>query len=38
LHADLALAIAKGDPKAAEEASDKLFDSLEKFVHKTLSR
>jgi len=38
LHADLALAIAKGDSKAAELASDRLFDSLEKFVHQTLKR
>lgn len=38
LHANLALAIAKGDPKAAERASDELFESLEKFVHQTLKR
>lgn len=38
LHANLALAIAQGDSNAAEEASDQLFDSLEKFVHQTLSR
>lgn len=38
LHANLALAIAEGDSNAAEEASDKLFDSLERFVHLTLSR
>jgi DNA-binding GntR family transcriptional regulator len=38
LHADLALAISKGDETAAEIASDQLFDSLEKFVHQTLSR
>lgn len=38
LHANLALAIAKGDSKAAERASDELFESLEKFVHQTLKR
>jgi DNA-binding GntR family transcriptional regulator len=38
LHADLALAISKGDEAAAEIASDKLFDSLERFVHQTLTR
>lgn len=38
LHANLAQAIAKGDSDAAEEASDELFDSLERFVHQTLSR
>jgi len=38
LHAQLALAIAKGDEVAAEIASDRLFDSLEKFVHQTLNR
>lgn len=38
LHASLALAIAKGDAKAAERASDELFESLEKFVHQTLKR
>ena len=38
LHANLALAIAKGDSNTAEAASDKLFESLEKFVHQTLRR
>ncbi|AGG34249.1 GntR family transcriptional regulator [beta proteobacterium CB] len=38
LHANLALAISNGDSKAAERASDELFESLEKFVHQTLKR
>lgn len=38
LHANLALAITKGDLKAAELASDKLFKSLENFIHQTLRR
>ena len=36
LHADLAEQIAKGDPKAAAGASDKLLDYVESFTRQTV--
>jgi DNA-binding FadR family transcriptional regulator len=35
LHANIARAIAKGDPDAAAAASDKLLDAIEKFTRDT---
>lgn len=38
LHADIALAIADGDPEKAEEASNALADYLDDFVRRTLDQ
>lgn len=37
LHADIALAIAAGDPEAAAQASDALLDNIEAFTRSTVS-
>ena len=37
LHANIARAIARGDPDAAAAASDKLLDAIEKFTRATVS-